>query len=416
VRATLELSNSLSGLNSERMLVECVLHSWYIARPARSCTAGQVRESDPVARCKSAHPRSAATWLPQSFVCAGLFFLLIPLVAAQRSSVENSKVQKSIPEEPSAVEVQLAPELDPLRDCLARSDRKCAMEAFSKLRDPKLNDDPQYLDLSAQLMSLENKEPGALAAIDRAIRMEPTRASYVMTKGKIFQRAHDQAKAIQFFLQAAQLRPGWIEPVYSLGMSFFIVGNEEKDNEYYDRGARHFKAALELDPNCHKAEFMLGVVEALEEHHEKGKEHFEKALKMSPQNAYYHLEYGVLLNRTGDSDGALREMRLAEALDHSNTMTYFNLGRLETRLENYSEARRQLETAVQLDPNLSVAYYWLGRVYHRLGLSELSQAAYKNFELAKAREQQEEADPIEAALSQSDLATRDSLPEQDSRK
>jgi tetratricopeptide (TPR) repeat protein len=161
---------------------------------------------------------------------------------------------------------------------------------------------------------------------------------------------------------------------------------------------------------------MLGVVEALEDHLEKGKEDFEKALKMSPQSAYYHLEYGVLLNRMGDSDGALREMRIAETLDHSNAMAYFNLGRLEARLENYSKAKPQLETAVQLDPNLSVAYYWLVQVYYRLGLSELSEATYKKFELAKTRERQDEADPVDAALSHSDPDTGGSLPEQDSRK
>jgi tetratricopeptide (TPR) repeat protein len=415
VRATLELSNSLSGSNSERMLVERVLRPRYRSWPARSSAAGQVRRSAPVASCNSDHSGSAATWLPQSFVCAGLLFLLlwIPLLAAaQRSSGENSELQKATSEEPSAIE----PQLDPLRDCLARSDKKCAVEAYSRLRDPKLNDNPQYLDLSAQVMSLENKEPEALDAIDRAIRMEPTRASYVMTKGKIFQRSQDQANAIQFFLQAVHLRPGWIEPVYSIGMSFFILGNEEKDNEYYDRGAKHFKAALALDPSCHKAEFMLGVVEALENHLERGKEHFEKALKMNPQNAYYHLEYGVLLNRMGDNEGALREMGLAETLDHFNAMAYFNLGRMEARQENYPKAKAQLETAVQLDANLSVAYYWLIQVYHRLGLSELSQAAYKQFELAKAREQQEGTDPVEAALSHSDLDNRDSLPKQDSHK
>jgi tetratricopeptide (TPR) repeat protein len=379
-----------------------------IADPTRLETGGRARKAKSVSRCRSGHPRSAATRLSRCFTFAGLLLFFIPLMAAQRSSAEASSAQKSAEEERSSVEVQLASELDPLRNCLAQSDTKCAMQAFSRLRDPKLNDDPQYLDLSAQVMSLEHKESEALAAIDRAIRMEPTRTSYVVTKGKIFQRSHDQVNAIQFFLQAAQLRPAWVEPVYFLGMSFFILGNEEKNNEYYDRGARHFKAALELDPTCHKAEFMLGLVESAEDHLDKGKEHLEKALKMSPQTAYYHLQYGILINRMGDSNGALREMKLAETLDQSNPLTHFNLGRLETRLENYSEARMQLETAVHLDPNLSVAYYWLGRVYQHLKLSELSQAAYKNFELAKAREQQEETDPAQAALSRSDS---DSHPE-----
>jgi tetratricopeptide (TPR) repeat protein len=313
-------------------------------------------------------------------------------------------------EEHSAVGPQLVSELDPLRDCLARADRKCAIEAFSKLQDAKLKDDPEYLDLSAQVMSLERKKTEALAAVDRAIKMEPTRAPYLMTQGQIFQRSHDQIDAIQSFLQAAKLRPGWVEPAYSLGMSFFILGNEDNNIEYYDRGARHFQVALELDPNCHKAEFMLGIIEALEDRLEKGKEHIEHALRMSPQNAYYRLHYGILLNRLGDTEGALREMKLAEALDHFNPLTYLNLGLLEARLQNYGEARKHLETAVQLDSNLSSAYYCLGGVYRHLGLSGLSQAANEKFQLAKAREQQEEADPVEAALSPSDLHTHDSLP------
>jgi len=241
--------------------------------------------------------------------------------------------------------------------------------------------------------------------------MEPTRAPYLITRGQIYQRSHDQIDAIQSFLQAAKLRPGWVEPAYSLGMSFFIMGNEDNNIEYYDRGARHFQVALELDPNCHKAEFMLGIIEALEDRLEKGKEHIERALRMSPRNAYYHLHYGILLNRMGDSEGALREMKLAESLDHSNPLTYLNLGLLEARLQNYAEARKRLETAVQLDSNLSSAYYSLVRVYRHLGLSELSQAAYEKFQVAKGREQQEDADPVGAALSPSDLHSRDSVPE-----
>jgi tetratricopeptide (TPR) repeat protein len=324
--------------------------------------------------------------------------------------IQASPSTSEAAEERSNVAAHLASELGPLRNCLAQADRKCAIEAFSKVQHPKFKDNPEYLDLSAQVMGLEHKQAEALAAINRAIQMEPTRAPHLMTKGQIYQRSHDQIHAIQSFLEAAKLQPGWVEPAYSLGMSFFILGNEENDVEYYDRAARHFKAALEVDPNFHKAEFMLGVIDAVEDHLEKGKEHLENALRMSPENAYYHLHYGILLNQMGDSEGALREMERAEALDHSNPMTYFNLGLLESRLGNYTDARKRLETAVQLNSNLSSAYYCLGGVYRHLGLSDLSQAAYLNFQRTKAREQQEEADPVEAALSPSDLHAHEAVP------
>jgi len=308
-------------------------------------------------------------------------------------------------EERPTVEVHVDSELDPLKKCLARAEKQCAIDAFSKLQDPKLKDQPEYLDLSAQVMSLEGKKTEALAAIDQAIKMEPKQATYLMTEGQIYQRSHDQNRAIQSFLEAAQLQPGWVEPAYSLGMSFFMLGNEDNDTEYYDRGARHFKVALELDPNCHKAEFMLGVVDAMENHLDKAKQHFETALKMSPQNPYYLIHYGILLKQLGDTDGALREMKIAETLDQSNPLTYFNLGLLESQLQEYAAARKQLETAVQLDSNLAAAYYCLGGVYHHLGLADLSRAAYLKFQEAKAREQQEQTDPVEAAFSSSDSRT-----------
>ena len=333
-----------------------------------------------------------------------LLVFLVPLGAfAQSSPSESSGVPEPTQENRSTVTLQASSALTRLRDCLARADRKCAIEAFSQLQNYRFKDDPEYLELSAQVLSLEHNEAEALADIDRAIQMDPKQASYFVTRGRLFQKSHDQVHAIESFLQAAQLQPGWIEPVYSLGMSFFILGNEEDDNEYYDRAARHFNAALGLEPNSHKTEFMLGVVEAIEDHLEKGKAHFENALKMDPQNAYYHLEYGILLDRSGDDNEGLREMKIAETLDHSNPLIYSNIGRLEARRGNYAEARKHLETAVHLDSNLTAAYYSLGGVYHHLGLTELSQAAYKEFQLAKAREQQKEPDPVEAALSRSDL-------------
>ena len=345
------------------------------------------------------------------FIFVDLLVLLVPLwVFAQSSPIESSGVPEPTQETRSTVSPQASSELSSLRDCLARADRKCAIEAFSRLQNYKFKDDAQYLELSAQVLSLEHNEAEALAAIDRAIQMDPKQASHLVIRGRIFQKSHDQFHAIESLLQAAQLRPGWIEPVYSLGMSFFILGNEEDNNEYYDRAALHFNAALKLEPNSHKAEFMLGVVEAIEDHLDKGKAHFENALKMDPQNSYYHLEYGILLARLGDDNGGLREMTLAGTLDRTNPMIYYNIGRLEARHGKYAEARKQLETAVQLNSNLSAAYYSLGGVYNHLGLTELSQAAYKEFQLAKARGQQEETDPVEAALSRSDLDARDMAP------
>jgi tetratricopeptide (TPR) repeat protein len=275
---------------------------------------------------------------------------------------------------------------------------------------PTFKDDPEYLNLTAQALSLEHQKTEALAAINRAIKMELKRAPFFVTQGRIYQRFNDEFNAIESFLQAAQLCPRWAVPVYHLGMTFFLLGNDENDTTYYDRAARHFNAALQLQPNYHKAEFMLGVVDAVKLHLDTAKQHFEQALKMSPQNPFYHLHYGVVLSRMEDGDGALREIRLAEKLDPSNAMANFNLGGLEARLGDYADARQQLEVAVRLDPQLSAACYRLGGVYHHLGLTEMSRAAYEKFRQASVQER-EGADPIEAAISSSELNAGGPVPQ-----
>jgi hypothetical protein len=48
--------------------------------------------------------------------------------------------------------------------------------------------------------------------------------------------------------------------------------------------------------------------------------------------------------------------------------------------------------------------------YRANRLSELSEGGYLKFEVAKAREQHEEANPVEAAFPPSDLHVRDEVP------
>jgi tetratricopeptide (TPR) repeat protein len=331
-------------------------------------------------------------------------------VLTQPASAQDPQVQERVQAgdthraaADSAVAEPVDPALVPLRSCLERSDKACAFAAFAALKDPDLQDNPEYLDLAAQVLILKKNGAEALAAINRAIALKPQQAGFYVTQGRIYQQLDDELAAIHSFLQAAELRPRWAVPIYDVGMSFFLLGKNEDDTTYYDRAAQHFKAVLELDPKFHKAEFMLGILDMFGSHLDSAKEHMESALKMSPQNPYYHLHYGVVLSRLADDQGALREMALAEKIDPSYALTYSNLGGLEARMGNYAEARKQLETAVRLDPSLSSAYYSLVQVYHHLGLSEKSDEAFRHFREAKTREQQDRGDPVDPGVTSSDL-------------
>lgn len=217
-----------------------------------------------------------------------------------------------------------------------------------------------------------------------------------MLEGQKAQKAGKQMDAIFDFLNAQRLDPASPEPLYAEGMSFFLIGWDENDTSYYDRAARHFKAALKLDSRFDRASFMLGMMEVVHFRLKEAEPYFQEALALSPQNPFYHLYYGTLLMRMGKYDAAVDQMTMAEKRNPTYEQPYLALGQLYAQMGKYQEARGQLERAVRLDPNLAEAYYTLGGVYHHLGMDAQSRSAYETFQHKKAS--QPKPDPLAKAM------------------
>ena len=290
------------------------------------------------------------------------------------------------------------PQFQKLCQCLQKQDVKCASQTLSGLNDAALHNNPDYLNLKAQTLNLEEHRKEALKVIQKALATYPDNPDYWMTQGQIYQRMGNEVAAIKSFLRAGQMESNPAEAVYYIGMSFFLLGNYYNEDKYYLRAAQHFKTTLKLDPHFDKAEFMLGAINSIEFKLVQAKLDFQKALRMSPKNPYYILHYGILLSRLGDNAGALREMKLAEQLDPSYALTYFNLGSLDAQMGNYKDAMAQLQTGIRLDPQYAQAYYTLGRVYYQLGLKSKSQETLLKFQQLRMKKQVEE-DPLGDSIS-----------------
>ena len=217
-----------------------------------------------------------------------------------------------------------------------------------------------------------------------------------MEAGRKAQKAGNQVEAVSDFLNAQRLEPASPDPIYSLGMSFFLIGWDENDSHYYDRAARHFESALALDPKYDRAAFMRGMMEVVHFRLKEAEPFIQKAISLNPQNPYYHLHYGILLGRMSKYDDAVEQMLLAEKLGPTNAQSYLSLGQLYSQLRKYPEARPQLERALHLDPSLASGYYTLGGVYRHLGMTTESKSAYGTFQRLKAA--QPKPDPVENAM------------------
>ena len=283
------------------------------------------------------------------------------------------------------------PALEPLRECLDRTDVKCASAALGQINGP-IKTSADYYDLEAQVFLLQHRKDDALAAIHKALQQHPQEYQYLMTEGRIYQSFNDQDPAIRSFLLADRVRPRSPDTLYALGMSFFMM-------EDYDRAAIHFKHVLALDPQNHKAAFMMGVTDMANLHMPEAKPFLEEALQQQPNNPFYLLQYGLLLSLLGDVQAGIREVRRATDLLPNYAPAHFHLGRLYNQAGDYEHAREELEIAVRLQPgDLPEAYYQLGAVYHRLGNEEKSRQAYQKFEQLKAQRARENRKPTEPTV------------------
>jgi tetratricopeptide (TPR) repeat protein len=297
-----------------------------------------------------------------------------------------------------------------LRQCVDHDDARCARTALQQIYDPRIMNRADFLDLKARVAMLAGERTEAMASIERALEIAPTSYRVRMTEGQIYQNFDDERAAIRSFLLADRLRPRCPDTFYSLGMSLFILGAEYNDFSFYDRAARHFKTALELNAQFDRAEFMLGVVCGITLRVNEAQEHFQNALAMKPENPFYHLHYAVLLDRMGDKTAALRELRLAEEEFPGYTLTHVRLGHVYREMGRYEDARSELETAVRMKPNLPDAHYQLATVYRHLGLKAKAEEEYRKFAQIKAMPVQRGNDAAESTLSRSVLESESDRP------
>ena len=292
-----------------------------------------------------------------------------------------------------------SPAFDDLRQCLEREDAAGASSALAAIHDPAVLQTTEYLELKAQALALERHKPEALAAIQTAVDREPLEPHYLITQGRIYLAFGQPLDALPPFLNAAKLEPNSPEPLYFVGTSFFLLGESTHAPDYFRRAADHFRLALQVSPEYHRAEFMLGVIDAVQSHLDEAQKHLEHAIQMAPSNPYYHLHYGILLKHEGDNPGALRELKTSAEFNPSYALTHFELGTVYEKLGQYEEAREQLQAALQLNPALSGPYYHLGTVYAHLGREQESKAAFARFDEMKEKSDQASSDPAAAAIA-----------------
>ena len=142
---------------------------------------------------------------------------------------------------------------------------------------------------------------------------------------------------------------------------YFNMGLAHTGMEDWDRAARDFEKALELNPDYGEAWNNLGQVRQTQGRMQEAREAYEQALEieeyMTPEFAYYNL--ASLFQEEGDLERALEYAVGSVEKNRRFVPGYELAGSLYQELDLYNEALRIYEQGAQARPDnvrLSLAY------------------------------------------------------------
>jgi Flp pilus assembly protein TadD len=235
---------------------------------------------------------------------------------------------------------------------------------------------------------------GAIAALDKAIALDPADESNYLDAGIILLHNHYFNIAAVAAGKALAVAPDSYR-AHRLKAQIELRSGRVNDAE------THYARAVELNPS--DAEAIIGLATAQLDigKADAAETTLKTAIKRLPREAVLYQAYGTMLlwgdarSNGDDETRAAQLLRKAEALDPTLPEAHYELGKLALRDGNMHEALRQMETAVKLDPQSGKNHYGLAQAYRKLGRGAEAGREAQIFQEIKARENRAFPKPTE---------------------
>ncbi len=225
----------------------------------------------------------------------------------------------------------------------------------------------------------------AVAAMDRAIALDPAEESNYLDVGMMLLENHRFDGAMAAAEKAIEVAPGSSGGRRLKAQIDFKLGRVNDAETLYAR-------AVELNPSDADAAIGLATAQLDVGKDTEAEETLKKAIERLPRAAVLYQAYGTMLlwgegKENSEVEGrAIQFLRKAESLDPSLAETHYQLGKVALREGNLREALRQLETAVKLHPKGSKNHYGLAQVYRKLNRSSDAEREARIFQALREKE------------------------------
>ncbi len=265
--------------------------------------------------------------------------------------------------------------------------------------------DASLFDLRAKLFLEYRMVERALVDADKAIALNPKKASFYITKADIYFARGKATESINWLKKARETDPNDYTSLLKLGEIFLFISDYKTSILYLDTAAklddtksdpwliggfsmlhatdtlnaiRYFNECLKRDKNNLKANIQLAIIYTLKLN-PLALEYYRNALEINPESAdaYYNMgKYYQDIGKYNEAiDAYLAVTRLKNDMGFADN-AFYNLGYIHIELKVYDVARDYFGHAINLNPAYYQAYYAKGYAHEMLGDLQNAKAYY----------------------------------------
>ncbi|MGE5278953.1 MAG: protein kinase domain-containing protein [Acidobacteriota bacterium] len=272
---------------------------------------------------------------------------------------------------------------------LQRYDRPESVDAAIRLLESLASEAPESALVQAALaraylhkhtLTRDKEWAGrAIAAADRAARLDPGIPDVHAARGLVLTRVGKGGEAIAEFQIALSQAPNSVDALLGLAGAYESVGRNTEAEATHRR-------ALAFQPSYWAGYNRLGVFFFSRGRYADAAEMFRRVVELAPDSVRGWNNLGAAYQRMDRFDDALAAYR-SSARVAPNDGAYSNLGVLQFYLGRYREASESFERATRLTPRKALYWRNLGDAYRWApGLRPKAAAAYTKA-IAQAREE-----------------------------
>ena len=188
-----------------------------------------------------------------------------------------------------------------------------------------------------------------------------------VANGQLNETKGDYTKALDNYTKALEIEPTNLSALLSTARLYDRQGQAPQAAEF-------FQKAIKIKPDDAALYNELGLVKAKSGSTAEAESNIQKAIALDPTNSRYRNNLAGILVDSGRSDEAVKQLEQVFAPAVAN----YNVAYLHASKQNIAAAQQHLQLALQIDPNLKEAR----ELMNRLGGSGTMKAATNAYTMA----------------------------------